>query len=86
MTIVSDPPKVAVRSDWGTTYPVKEGVNVTLKCETVARPDPHSYSWYHNVSIPLLFYHVGLLESYLLQSVFPLLFSYFPIKALKLLQ
>lgn len=36
--------------DNGVTSPVKEGTDVRLRCETSARPTPHSYSWYHNVS------------------------------------
>ncbi|XP_031352494.1 hemicentin-2 isoform X2 [Photinus pyralis] len=45
---VAYPPKVAVKSDTGLTSPVKEGANVVFKCETVARPDPHGYNWYHD--------------------------------------
>ncbi|KAF5299763.1 hypothetical protein FQA39_LY11433 [Lamprigera yunnana] len=45
---VAYPPKVAVRSDLGLTSSVKEGANVVFKCETVARPDPHNYNWYHD--------------------------------------
>lgn len=48
--IVSDPPKVAVRSDSGATPHVREGTKVVLRCETLARPTPHTYSWYHEVS------------------------------------
>lgn len=47
--IVSDPPKVAVRSDKGTTNPVPEGTKVVLLCEVLARPGPHRITWYHEV-------------------------------------
>lgn len=49
--IVSDPPKVAVRSDTGTTNPVTEGTKVVLLCDTIARPEPYKISWYHEVSL-----------------------------------
>lgn len=48
--IVSDPPKVAVRSDKGATNPVTEGTKMVLLCDIISRPGPHRISWYHEVS------------------------------------
>lgn len=46
---VAYPPRVSVKLDADmTTVPVKEGANVTLRCEAAARPAPYSYSWYHD--------------------------------------
>ncbi|XP_018564247.2 hemicentin-1 [Anoplophora glabripennis] len=45
---VAYPPRVAVMMDSGATSPVREGTDVTLRCETSARPPPHSYSWYQD--------------------------------------
>ncbi|XP_068894173.1 neural cell adhesion molecule 1 isoform X1 [Tenebrio molitor] len=45
---VAYPPKVAVTMDPRVNLPVKEGTDVTLRCDSSARPSPYSYSWYHD--------------------------------------
>ncbi|XP_018318649.1 hemicentin-1 [Agrilus planipennis] len=45
---VAYPPKVAVHPGSGPMSHAKEGLNVTLHCDTKARPSPHAYSWYHD--------------------------------------
>lgn len=44
---VAYPPKVAVKLDQEVLLPVKEGVEIKLKCESRARPLSHNYRWYH---------------------------------------
>ncbi|VEN64217.1 unnamed protein product [Callosobruchus maculatus] len=44
---VAYPPKISVKIESPSPWPtIKEGMNITLKCETSARPEPYSYSWY----------------------------------------
>ncbi|XP_063921788.1 neural cell adhesion molecule 1 isoform X2 [Zophobas morio] len=45
---VAYPPKVAVKLDPGVNLPAKEGADVTLRCDSSARPSPDSYRWYHD--------------------------------------
>lgn len=52
--IVSDPPKVAVRSDKRATNPVTEGTKVVLLCDIIATPEANKIRWYHEVSASLI--------------------------------
>lgn len=36
------------------TVPAREGSMVRLRCKFEARPNPHSFGWYHDVSRVLL--------------------------------
>ncbi|XP_015837630.1 hemicentin-2 isoform X2 [Tribolium castaneum] len=45
---VAYPPKVSVKLDSGVNSPVKEGTDVTLRCDSSARPSPYGYRWYHD--------------------------------------
>lgn len=47
---VTDPPRVAVVPDFGIVTPVRDGTDVILRCKTSAKPEAHSYYWYHDVS------------------------------------
>lgn len=47
---VADPPKVAVKVSGG-AIPATEGVTVELRCDSIARPAAHNFSWYLDVSI-----------------------------------
>ncbi|KAK9707614.1 CD80-like C2-set immunoglobulin domain [Popillia japonica] len=47
---VAYPPKVAVKVSGG-AIPATEGVTVELRCDSIARPAAHNFSWYLDVSI-----------------------------------
>lgn len=41
---------MAVVPDFGIVTPVRDGTDVILRCKTSAKPEAHSYYWYHDVS------------------------------------
>ncbi|KAF7281767.1 hypothetical protein GWI33_004282 [Rhynchophorus ferrugineus] len=45
---VAYPPRVAVVQDLDPATPVREGTDVILRCKVQARPQSHSYYWYHD--------------------------------------
>ncbi|KAL1513908.1 hypothetical protein ABEB36_003247 [Hypothenemus hampei] len=45
---VAYPPRVSVALDFGMVTPVREGTDVILRCKTSARPEAHTYYWYHD--------------------------------------